>query len=842
MKNAEEGFRRQRLRILARTALASGLVVPVVAHAQAVAPAASAPAPAAGIQEIVVTAQKRQQRLQDVPIAITALTGAALQANRVQNVGDLSGLAPNVTVRPAAGGTAIPAFTSRGLTSYGVVPGSDKEFSIYLDGVYIGSTRASLFDFPDIERIEVLRGPQGTLFGRNSTTGAASIVTRDPKGKFGLQQEFSLGNLDEFRSRTTVDLPSVGPFSGYVTFLHDEHRGDVKNLGAGTTWDRTGPDTGLGVQTSPRYLGGKNENSVFAALKFEPSDRFRAVYKFDYTVNHFTPDATAPVALNTAAPLTGSLLQAIFSSQPTPVVFDPSAKRPDAVNNAFIVNSFQKNYGHNLTATFDATDHLSFKNIAAYRYSYIDSSSQLDGTGGLIFTPQAVLPSAILAAYSTLPPAQAPFAIPGYAAYYATQVGKRYVPFGLNNQAIGKQWSDEFQANYSSRLLTLTVGGLFFHQKDQSGAPLGLANNLSFQIIDSNGRIPLGDLATSFNKATSLAGYAQAEVHVTPKLDVVAGGRFTHDKKSGDYLSGGVYVPPAGVAMTDPTYYTAGTFASGLNNPLTDSSFKYHKSKPTYSIGVNYKPQRDFLAYVKYSTGFVSGGSIGAVPFKPETVKSLEGGVKGEFLDHRLQANLSGFYAKYRNIQSAQGGLNVGHPELGTVIISQGSAKTYGYELELTAAPVRGLTLNGTLGYTHVKFGAVNPILLAGNFNSYDPTLNPKYTVSLSGQYETRPLFDETTLIVRADATYHTKERAIQPGVVAAIPAFGAIQYLPSTWLLNTRLTLHNLGPAHLDVAFWTRNLTNDRSPLFPLNLGNILLASDFQPARTYGMDVSVRF
>jgi iron complex outermembrane receptor protein len=833
MKNAEKGYCRQRIRVLARTALASGLVVPIAAHAQM----ATTPAPAVGVQEIVVTAQKRQQRLQDVPIAITALTGDALAANRVQNVSDLSGLAPNVTVRPAAGGTAIPAFSSRGLTSYGVVPGSDKEFSIYLDGVYIGSTRASMFDLPDIERVEVLRGPQGTLFGRNSTTGAVSIVTRDPKGKFGLQQEFTMGNQDEFRSRTTVDLPSVGPFSAYVTFLHDEHRGDVKNLGAGTTWDRTGPDTGLGVQTSPKYLGGKNENSVFAAVKFEPSDRFRTVYKFDYTTNHFTPDATSLVALNTASPLTGSLLEALYSSQSSPVPFNTAAKRPDAVNNSFIVDSYQKNYGHSLTSTFDATDHLSIKNIAAYRYSYIDSSSQLDGAGGLVFTPQAVLPAAILAAYSTLPPAQAPGAIPGYAAYYTTQVGKRYVPFGLNNQAIGKQWSDEIQANYSSRLLTLTIGGLYFHQKDQSGAPLGLSNNLAFQLIDNNGRIPLGDDATSFNKATSLAAYAQAEVHVTPKLDLVAGGRITHDKKSGDYIGGGEYVPPAGVAQTDPTYYTAGNFSG-----VSDFSFKYKKTKPTYSIGANYKPIRDLLAYVKYSTGFVSGGSIGAVSFKPETVKSLEGGVKGEFLDHRLQANLAGFYAKYQNIQSSQGGLNVGHPELGTVIISQGSAKAYGYEAELTAAPLRGLTLNGTLGYTHIKFGAVNPVLLGANYNTYEPTLIPKYTVSLSGQYETRPLFDETTLIVRADANYHTKERAIQPGVVAAIPAFGAIAYIPATWILNTRFTLHNLGPAHLDVAFWTRNLTNDKSPLFPLDLNNIVLASDFQPARTYGMDVSVRF
>ena len=157
-----------------------------------------------GLQEIIVTAQKREQSLQDVPIAVTALGGDALQANRVTNVVDLSGLAPGVSVRVSAGGSGLPIFAVRGQLSYGLAPGSDKQTSIYLDGVYISSPRGSIFDLPDVERIEILRGPQGTLFGRNATAGAISIYTRDPTGEAEVKASLTFGNQDHRRWRIST--------------------------------------------------------------------------------------------------------------------------------------------------------------------------------------------------------------------------------------------------------------------------------------------------------------------------------------------------------------------------------------------------------------------------------------------------------------------------------------------------------------------------------------------------------------------------------------------------------------------------------------------------------------
>jgi len=820
-------------------------------------PAAGAPAQGGGLQEIVVTAQRREQRLQDVPIAITAITTATLQANRITSVNDLSGLAPNVTVRSAGGSTQIPSFTSRGITSYGVVPGSDKEFSVYLDGVYLGASR-SLFELPDIERIEVLRGPQGTLFGRNSTAGAVSVVTRDPAGAFGIHQDLTMGNYNEFRSRTSVDLPSVGPFSAYVSFVHDERRGDIQNTGAGTVWDRTGPNTNVGVQVSPDYLGNKNENQVFAALKFEPSDNFKSIYKFDYGVNHYTADGIANIAyvpsgvtstlapsLGALAPLYAAYFNAIVASGPN--ITDTSGLRPKSVNNSYVVPAYQKVYGHNLTSDLRVNDNLSLKNIASYRYSYVNSSSQLSGLGGLTVPQSALLPYArfidavSVPGFLSLPAATQQFIAGLTAANPQVQslaaVGSRFLLTENNAQALDKQYSDELQANYTSRLLTLTVGGLYFHQTDVSGGPLGITNTPAFAIYPADGRVPLGNQSNSSNRGTSIAAYSQAEVHVTPVLDVVLGGRVTHDRKSGVYQFGGTYVPPAGVAMNNSSYYTDGTFTG-----ITNESFTYHKTKFTYSGGVNYKPTRDLLIYAKYSTGFVSGGSIAGIAWKPETVSSAEAGVKADFLDHRLRTNVALFHAIYKDIQSAQGGTTIGRPEVGTAIIDLGNERAQGAEVEITALPVRNVTLGGNLGYTDAKYTKLSAVALSVYGTGYKPTLSPKFTSHVYAQFDSDPIIGDAKLVARVDGDWRSSERFLSGSIYTSIPEYAAYAKGPARWLVNTRIGFENLGPAHLDIAFWTRNLTNNKDRTFPLALASYALSSNFEDARTYGLDVSVRF
>ena len=767
-----------------------------VAHAQATGGSN------VGIEEIIVTAQKREQNLQDVPIAITAISQTALESNRITSVMDLNSQAPNLSLRPTAGGIGVSNFSMRGSVSYGSVPGQDKAISTYLDGVYIGSSFGSAFELPDLERIEVLRGPQGTLFGRNATAGAISIVTREPSGEFGVRQVFTIGNYDQFRSSTRVELPAWGPLSASISYTHNERTGDMKNLGAGTVWNRTGPNTGQGIAVSPKTLGDRNDEAVFVALKLEPSDDFKLVYKFDYTEGTFTPEGNAPVALTPSPLVLGPLAPALLDAYAANPVALADDHRPKAVNNAFSTPGFQRVQGHNLTGTVHLTDNLSVKNIFAYRKSFIFSNSDISGFGGLKVTK---LMADTFASFQGLP-----------AGSFDVLIGSPFVVVASGVQNKFQQWSDEVQVNYDSDFLTLTVGGIWYYSKAINGAPDGLRQALFLAPV-FGGNLFAGQRNFSSNRAESLAAYAQGEFHITPQLDIIAGGRLTHDEKSGE----------------------AYNFNTTTNTQLR-FPFIYKKTKPNYSLGVNYRPSDGMLLYAKYSTGFVSGGAVSGIAFPPETVKAWEGGIKADLFDRRLRANLALFKADYKNIQSVSGGtfLTPPRPELGTLVLPEGDLKTKGFELELTAAPVRGLSLNAAVGYTDSKETNTNPLLLPPGSSI---TARPKWTSNLSAQYETQPMFGEATLMARVDATYRSRMRTIG---FNNLPAdYDPILSSDPLWLINSRVALRhvNVGGAKVELAGWVKNLTDADNPTFPIYY-SFAGSATYERARTYGADLTIEF
>src|ERR1700761_7285354 len=336
--------------------LVAGMATPA-AHAQDQAQQATAQA--AGLEEIVVTAQRREQRLQSVPISITALGSETLKAERIETVGDLNAVAPNLTVRPGAGGNQSPNYTLRGILGASSAAGQDKGVSPYLDGVYLQAQSGSVFELADIERIEVLKGPQGTLFGRNATGGAIQIITKDPTGEFSGYQEFSAGNLGIFRSKTHVDLPAFGPISAYITYLHSQHDGDTRNLGAGTQWNYYSTGTISGTQTSPSRLGDDDTNAVMAAVKYS-SDDFDLVYKGDYTHDDYTPNAEG------VDYLPNNFIRQLYNASPNPMT-PITNRRPGGVNNWFATPGLTENWGHNLPAKYYLNDSIQFKNILALR-------------------------------------------------------------------------------------------------------------------------------------------------------------------------------------------------------------------------------------------------------------------------------------------------------------------------------------------------------------------------------------------------------------------------------------------------------------------------------------------
>jgi len=795
-----------------------------------------------GLGVIIVTAQKREQSLQDVPIAVTAITADALASNRVQNVIDLSSLAPGMSVYPSAGGSGIPVFSVRGQLSYGVAAGSDKQTSVYLDGVYISSPRGSIFDLPDVERIEILRGPQGTLFGRNATTGAVSITTGDPSGEAGVKAALTYGNQDHWRWRLSAQTPQIGPFSAYFSYVHEQRDGDIKNLGTPVAWNRTASRYApiAQITKSAKTLGAKDVDTYFAALKFESGD-FNAVYKYDRGDALSTPDAVSLVALNRSTPLLGAFLGALADSNGV-VDVDDNGKRPKGVHNAWSIPTEQKHQGHSLTTNYIASDSLSFKSIFGYRKSRIFAAQPLDGMSSLPFTQQALVPYATFIAFSSIgrapginTPADAQAAIPSFVQRFTPSLGQPFVGVVSGAQSRSEQWSAELQANYDSDFLTATAGAMWFKSKDRV-AEHWLRNTTSFSFIP-NGVIGQSGIGEYLNKARSIAAYAQLEFHLTPELDVVVGGRVTNDKKYGSFRFGQT---PTTLSFTEADY--------------DDTRFNY-------LIGVNYKLNPDILLYAKYSTAYVSGGTSASLPFEPETVKSAEAGIKGEFLNNKLRTNLTAWWADVKHLQSPSSPntapetfreicLRTSNPAcngdfVSVFVLDVGGKESWGLEFEAMAAPVRGLTIGGNAAYTHTTVNNVPDAIVAAFNGNYNGRLNtPDWTGSVFAQYDTVPLFGDAYLSMRVDANYKAKVQSDSNPDAAIFKIAPDALYTESYWLVNGRVALReiNLGGLKADLALWGRNLFDKQRFSYALNISNIFLGGNYIPARSYGMDLTVSF
>jgi len=799
-----------RRRALAATVAAAAIFAPSLAQAEADQPAA-AETDATGLQEIVVTAQRREQRLQDVPVALTALAPSALTANRITSLRDLSGIVPNLTARSPVGGSAVPFYTIRGEYAGTTALGADRGIAYYIDDVYIASTNVGN-DFPELERIEVLRGPQGTLFGRNATGGAISVYTPEPRDDFRVKQVLTYGNYRQFRSATRVDTGRIGDFSASLSYVHSERRGDIRNLRPGLVWDLSPAYGRLKTFTSAKYLGSNNAEGIQAALKYDPGTGLKMVYRFDYNESDFTSDGTGLAYANT-------LVRGLLATQDPATITPIQPNRPKAVNNGNTVPSHIEGYGHNLVINYEISSAFSVKNILAYRkVQYIAPFVDISGAGVTINTGAPIFASAL-----------GPLA--------ATTVGAPFLVQATPTRGGDRQFSEELQLNYQSDFVTATVGGLYFRNRNVRGgvgedAGLGKAKSGGFRVypnfaVPFAGQ-PAGTMSRDSNVTSkSYAAFGQGEFHLMPELDVVAGIRYTKDKKNG--------IDRNLVSATNQRQFVV----------------DYRNSRVTYNLGVNFKPQKDILLYTKYGTGYISGGSIGGLEFGPQTAKSLEGGIKADWFDRLLRTNLAIFHVKYNNVQFSGNGsaLTPPRPELTNFLVSAGAAKAKGFELETELAPAPGLTFSGGLGYTDYKFTKLFPVVTAGT-EVYFPQSRPKWTANLSGQYETEPLFDDLRLTLRADANYRSKMH-----LVAGIPvvtttftqalqdAFRSSSTVKGYWIVNSRASLDGfkIGGADASVALWARNLFDAKKPTFMLSLVNVI-AAQYERARTFGVDLTVNF
>ncbi|QZP09506.1 TonB-dependent receptor [Caenibius sp. WL] len=747
------------------------------AHARNAAPSIAA-GEVGALQDIVVTARKRSESIQQVPSAITAMNQEMLADLQIRSFQDIGKTAPNVLIQKQTGEPTAPQFNIRGISAGSSDFRLDSGVALYVDGIYLGRPSNSSFDMADLETIEILRGPQGTLFGRNATGGAVSFRTAAPSGEFGVIAEATLGNYNRGRGRFTLNTPEWNGFSARLTYVHDENDGWARNSGPIRTFHYAPPH---GSKTAVKTFGANNTESVLFALRFNGLDNLTVDYKFDWT--DWQGSLVAMQLLN-AGPVFSAITG--FDNQPalggTNVV---GIKRLKTLPLDGMGPASQRTWGHSLTATYAITDGVTLKYLAGLRGFTQRSSSELDGN--ILFDPSGN--------------------------------GNEFQALAASEFKRQKQWSQELQLLGQSDRLNW-VGGLFyFHEKASRNSPVifGESHAPGAEIPLIN---PDSYLANALQnlRNTSFAAYAHAEYKLTPELEVAGGLRYSWDSRTENDL---IAAP------------------RGDGSPRGKVTVK--QDRIDYDASLRYAFSANSSVYAKYATGFVSGGVLNGNPFRPETVKSIEIGAKTEFFDRHVRINAAVFQARRKSLQVAgfdptQGGnilLNAGSErdrgfEIETTIIPlSGLALTgnYGFTDVKISTNVR------TYQPRHTAY-------LAANYE-FQPFANGStLSLRLDGQYigrhyrmqcpigSTQSPLTGCSNLAAADLAL---DRAL---VIPSTWQLGA----------RITLAQIPLGGGKAAISVWGKNLTDSDKLEFLFPLLDTWVMGSFQTPRTYGLDLKVEF
>ena len=649
-----------------------------------------------GVEEILVTAERREANLQDVPISITAITAEGLLQRGITQVGEVLDFAPNVSRTTGPNGGDDGGFFIRGVGQLDNSIAVDPGVGVYIDEIYIARTQSSSFDLFDVERVEVLRGPQGTLFGRNTIGGAISVTTQAPGQKLGGAVRVTTGS----RNRIDANAMVTGPVSANAgvrisaftrnqdglgrNLERDLRFGSVRTIGGRFTFAAELP-AGLDVRASADYARGRGTPAHQILLGFNPNSGITIPRPPQFGGPFFRPGVS-----------------------PTGVPFPAGLgddRSPDRFRNFVSIAPRAEfdNWGLSLRLSGELSDNLLLRSITGYR-SYVESqANDFDATG-----------------------------------------------FGLydtTNDIDQEQLSQELQlaGDFADGRFTFLLGGYYFYES--------VGNRIRLCTGSNRPRGVPGCLASDNDinlTVESLAAFGNAGFKLTDRLEVVGGVRFTRETKAQTYVS--ILDNRDGVPSVLPAFVMPPPGTARTVLPFTRVQGTFNATTPR--LGVNWKPTDDVLLYGSWSRGFKSGGFTGRpsnqqiLPYDPETVSSFEVGAKSEFFDRRVRLNLSAFTSEYKAIQ-----LLVFVPATGLFeTANAGDARIRGLEAEAQAR-FGQLNLAGSVGYLDAKYRRVSPLVLGVTIDDRLP-LTSDWTWALSGQYDL-PLGDGE-LQLRADYNYRS--------------------------------------------------------------------------------------
>lgn len=785
-----------------------GTLGSVLAYSLAIASPAAAQATdqpteneeAATAGEIIVTAQFREQRLQDTPIAITALSAEMLDARGQQGVEQIANQAPNVTLKPggAASGPSLIGYI-RGVGQFDYSPALEPGVGLYVDDVYYSTLTGSVLDLLDLDRIEVLRGPQGTLAGKNSIGGSIKLFSRRPDGNDGGSIEIGYGSYSAMSVRASANL-TIAPDrlfvrvsgvakkrDGYVTRL------DYACTHPGSNVPTFVNNTGCKLGTE----GGVDYQGARASLRWVPSSTFEATLTADVGNDRSEPPANvllavAPSALSVGIdtdnnPNTGEV-GSFFGLFPYQSGYDVSWNAPGALGACRYIA-----YGASSCDPLSPND--PYVNYATYQ------DPRQPGTGGFGasgFTPLVARPLQKLKSYGVSLQMQwnltddlqlkSISAYRHYSTTFVSDADTTPLPGDILVQgAKHRQASQELRLSGKiGSLLDFTVGGFYFDQRTVSESRVDLpAAGLDF--ISGPDIVP----------ARTWALFAHGDVHLTDKATLTLGVRHTDDKKKYIFHRSN----PDGSAVCSGGYNCALIGLDGLSDTARDTHVDYRAA-------LSYEWSRDFMTYAQVSTG-IKGGGINpqpyypqqVLPFGPEKLTAFEVGFKSQLLDRKVTLNGAAFYNDYKDIQlnllecSAYAGVGFGFPCL--LRANAASAHVKGVELEAEIHPDDHLSIDGSVSYLDFKYTQIDPSSLVPQ-TAVTP-YTPKWKWSAGIQYEL-DLNEMGTLTPRLDASYQSN--------VFTNAINTPLSRIKAYTLLNGRLTWQ---PSNRDwqVSLEVQNLTD---------------------------------
>ncbi len=725
------------LTLLLVTGSSLALLSPLCAAPALAQATAASPPPASGeLEEVVVTAQRRKENLQDVPVSVEAFSAGQLKDSVIQSSTDLGVITPGLVSADQFG------YFQPHLRGIGVVATSssvESQVAVYVDGVYYGAQAGSIFQLAGIDHIEVDKGPQGTLFGRNATGGLIQIVTKDPEQEFSGQAGITVGNYATAGTSLYVTGGITDKLATNLSvYFNNQADGWGKN-------QFTGQDVNYAQDLAIRNK-----------WKFTPTDDDSIVFAMDYEQDH-----SAPVLI----PAPGT----------TPYGGPPYTGSPWGANGYYQPRNIEKQGGVSLTVQHDF-GWARLESITAFLQSSLYTS--FDGT---LVTDFA---------------------------------------YALNIEAtdLHNQFTQEFDLRSEPGDRITWTAGLYYYNADARYQPVTLSGGLLATPDD-----PLQNLLTYSNShANSIAPFAQATTEVYDGINLTLGARYTIEDK---HFFGSIYGYYAGVPPI--------LFASANNATL-------NTDKPSWRIAVDRKITPDILAYASYSRGIKSGGfndqQVPVRPYAPETLDDYEVGAKTNFLDHRLQIDVAGFYYNYSNIQT------VSYPAGNELVYNGAQAELYGVDIDFRAIPFQNFTVSGGLEIMHdafTKFPAAQlstPVagggdILTFNYNAVGRRLPiaPDWTFDISPLYIV-PLDTLGDLTLGATVSYND-----------------GFYYEPDNRLHQGPYTVVNMSAAwdspddDYSVQLWAKNLTNEVYTQAQYSQGNGDYAI-YAPPRTYGVTVKRNF